>query len=102
MIRVAGSVIDACQRAEKDVTVCGEMAGSPRAFPLLLGMGLRSFSMSPAFIATIRDLARHVKITDAEAILIQSLKLRTPAEIQQLWDDYIGRVRPDLLPLLLN
>lgn len=102
VIRVVRSVIGACRTAEKDVTVCGEMAGSPRAFPLLLGMGLRSFSMSPAFIPVIRDLARHVKLAEAKDILAATLELRTPSEIQELLDDYVGRVRPEVVPLLLN
>ena len=62
-------MIGACNRAGKPVTLCGEMAGQPRAFVLLLGMGLRSFSMSPAFIPLIKDLTSHVTIADAEAIL---------------------------------
>ena len=42
------------------MTLCGEMAGAPRAFVLLFGMGLRSFSMSPAFIPTIKELTSHL------------------------------------------
>jgi phosphotransferase system enzyme I (PtsI) len=38
----------------KDVSVCGEMAGEPAFTELLLGMGLRSFSMHPSQIVTIK------------------------------------------------
>lgn len=102
VIRVLQSVIDACGEANKDVSVCGEMAGSPRAFPLLLGMGLRNFSMSPAFIPMIRDLAAHVTITDGQHLLDKTLKLRTPGDIQKLLDDYIAKVCPDAVAWLLN
>ena len=57
VIRVLHSIVATCGRAGKSVTLCGEMAGSPRAFILLVGLGLRSFSMSPAFISSIFDVA---------------------------------------------
>jgi phosphoenolpyruvate-protein phosphotransferase (PTS system enzyme I) len=38
----------------KDVSVCGEMAGDPAFTELLLGMGLRSFSMHPSQVVTIK------------------------------------------------
>ncbi len=41
--------------AGKHVSVCGEMAGDPAFTDMLLGMGLRSFSMHPAQIAAIKQ-----------------------------------------------
>ena len=49
-------------QAGKHVSVCGEMAGDPAFTELLLGMGLRSFSMHPAQIAVdqaARAASRH-------------------------------------------
>ncbi len=48
-------VISRCNAAGCDVSVCGEMAGDPAFTELLLGMGLRSFSMHPARIAAIKQ-----------------------------------------------
>jgi phosphotransferase system enzyme I (PtsI) len=39
----------------KGVSVCGEMAGDPAFTELLLAMGLRSFSMHPAQVASIKQ-----------------------------------------------
>ena len=58
VLQVLTQVIRACNNAKKPVTLCGEMAGSPSTFALLFGMGLRSFSMSPAFIPTVKELVR--------------------------------------------
>ncbi len=102
VLRVIGSVIEACRRAEKEVAVCGEMAGSPRAFPLLVGMGLQNFSMSPAFIRPIRDLASHVTMAQCTEILSETLKLRTTSEVQKLLDEYIVSVCPDATSWLLQ
>jgi phosphotransferase system enzyme I (PtsI) len=51
---VAG-VIRQAAHAGKGVSVCGEMAGDPAFTELLLGMGLRSFSMHPAQIPSIKQ-----------------------------------------------
>jgi phosphotransferase system enzyme I (PtsI) len=47
--------IDAASRAGKHVSVCGEMAGDPQFTGLLLAMGLRSFSMHPAQMPTVKQ-----------------------------------------------
>jgi phosphotransferase system enzyme I (PtsI) len=48
-------VISRANLAGKAVSVCGEMAGDPAFTELLLAMGLRSFSMHPAQIASIKQ-----------------------------------------------
>jgi phosphotransferase system enzyme I (PtsI) len=51
---VARTIEQACT-AKKAVSVCGEMAGDPAFTEVLLGMGLRSFSMHPSQISTIKQ-----------------------------------------------
>ncbi|HEY2838750.1 MAG TPA: phosphoenolpyruvate--protein phosphotransferase [Pirellulales bacterium] len=96
VLKVLNMVISACNQAGKPVTLCGEMAGQPRAFILLLGMGLRSFSMSPAFIPLIKDLTSHVTVADAEAILKQVLRLKTTNHVQRFMEEQITRLAPNL------
>lgn len=50
---VANTIAQACA-CGKPVSVCGEMAGDPTMTRLLLGMGLRSFSMHPAQILSVK------------------------------------------------
>ena len=47
--------ISQANAARKDVCVCGEMAGDPAFTEILLAMGLRSFSMHPSQIASIKQ-----------------------------------------------
>jgi phosphotransferase system enzyme I (PtsI) len=49
------STIRACIAAGKGVSVCGEMAGDAQMTRLLLGLGLRSFSMHPTQILTVKQ-----------------------------------------------
>jgi phosphoenolpyruvate-protein phosphotransferase (PTS system enzyme I) len=55
VIGLIANAIRCASDAGKGVSVCGEMAGDPAFVELLLAMGLRSFSMHPAQIASIKQ-----------------------------------------------
>jgi phosphotransferase system enzyme I (PtsI) len=102
VLRVLSNVICICSKANRSVTLCGEMAGQPLAFMLLLGMGLRRFSMSPHFIPSIKELASHLTIEQSEAILKKCLKQTTTKKIKSLLRDQLLKVAPQLEPLLTD
>jgi phosphoenolpyruvate-protein phosphotransferase (PTS system enzyme I) len=82
IFRVLRMVLDACQRTGTPVTLCGEMAGQPRSVLVLFGMGLRRFSMSPAFIPTVKELLASVTTAQAERFAHHVLQLSTNDEIR--------------------
>jgi phosphotransferase system enzyme I (PtsI) len=82
IFRVLRMVLDACQRTGTPVTLCGEMAGQPRSVLVLFGMGLRRFSMSPAFIPQIKELLSSVTTAQAERFAHHVLQLSTSEEIR--------------------
>jgi phosphotransferase system enzyme I (PtsI) len=55
VLQLVAQTVACATRMCKDVSVCGEMAGDPAFTELLLGMGLRSFSMHPSQILTIKE-----------------------------------------------
>ena len=55
VLRLVAQTIASARRVGKSVSVCGEMAGDPAFTELLLGMGLRSFSMHPSHIAAVKQ-----------------------------------------------
>jgi phosphoenolpyruvate-protein phosphotransferase len=55
------------------VGLCGEMAGDPLATPLLLGMGLDEFSMSPSAIPEIKELIRGLNTAECERMAKEAL-----------------------------
>ena len=93
---VLKNVISACNRANVPVTVCGEMAGRPKAFVLLLGMGLRRFSMSPAFVPSIKQLASQISVTESEQILQSVMKFKTTAQVKKFMTRVIEQIAPNL------
>jgi phosphotransferase system enzyme I (PtsI) len=82
IFRVLRMMVDACQRTGTPVTLCGEMAGQPRSVLVLFGMGLRRFSMSPAFIPTVKELLSSVTTAQAERFAHHVLQLSTSEEIR--------------------
>jgi phosphoenolpyruvate-protein phosphotransferase (PTS system enzyme I) len=95
VLQVLKMVIRASQDAGKPVTLCGEMAGHTLAFAVLLGMGLRSFSMSPALVPYIKEFARHLATGTAESILQRALTIRTTKGVRQYLAEELGRLVPD-------
>ncbi len=61
VLRLVAMTIRAADRAGKPVSVCGEMAGNPLATRLLLGMGLRQFSMHSAHLLRVK---REILLSD--------------------------------------
>ncbi|MDM4767967.1 phosphoenolpyruvate--protein phosphotransferase [Pelomonas sp. SE-A7] len=55
VLQLISTSISQARAAGKSVSVCGEMAGDPMFTDLLLAMGLRSFSMHPAQIPSIKQ-----------------------------------------------
>jgi phosphotransferase system enzyme I (PtsI) len=96
VLRILASVIQACEKGHTPVTLCGEMAGQPRSFTLLFGMGLRSFSMSPAFVPSIKELAQHLTVADAQQILSQALKFPTTKQVVRFMADKLAKISPNL------
>ncbi len=55
VLGLLANTIEQGRLAGKPVSVCGEMAGDPQLTRLLLGLGLRSFSMQPAQILSVKQ-----------------------------------------------
>lgn len=81
VIRLIRDIIEAAHHAGKPVGLCGELAGEPKAIPLLLGLGLDEFSMTPAAIPRAKQVIRSLSMTEAQEIARHALGLPTVAEI---------------------
>jgi phosphotransferase system enzyme I (PtsI)/phosphotransferase system enzyme I (PtsP) len=66
------------------VSVCGEMASNPAAAFLLVGLGVRTLSMSAAQLPKIKWLIRNVRLEDMQKIARASLTLRDADAIRSL------------------
>ena len=99
VLRVLSRVIRAARQVNKPITLCGEMAGQPRSFLILFGMGLRSFSMSPSFIPTVKELATHLTEAEAHQIVRRAMTYRTTAQVKKYLGDQLARLDPKIAML---
>lgn len=82
VLRLIHSVIENGHKEKIWVGMCGEMAGDKRMIPILLGMGLDEFSMSPAAILPARKIIRSLKQQDMKEIIKTILNMGTAKEIE--------------------
>jgi phosphotransferase system enzyme I (PtsI) len=77
------NVVEAGKAHGKNVSICGEMAGNPIYFPLLFGLGLREFSVSPMVILEIKEAAKKASEKKACEVARKALDMDSPEEIAQ-------------------
>lgn len=96
LLRLLNFIIQNCNDHGKPVTLCGEMAGRPRCFLPLFGMGLRRLSMSPGFIPSIKELVHRTNLQEAIQITQDILKMKTFEEIRHHLTEMIEEIWPDV------
>ena len=78
VLKLIKMTIDACYEAGIPVAMCGEMAGDPRYTRLLLGMGLREFSMHHTALQEVKSVVNNSSIASLVP-LVQELLENTEA-----------------------
>jgi phosphotransferase system enzyme I (PtsI) len=76
VIMLIQQVVKAGITTGKPVAMCGEMAGTAKYIPLLLGMGLKTLSMHPASLPEAKQLLRRLNISQLQqrtALILQNL-----------------------------
>jgi phosphotransferase system enzyme I (PtsI) len=84
VLRLVQFATEAALRLRMPVSVCGEMAANPRLTKLLLGLGLRSFSMNAAAIPRVKQAVRDANIDDCARFARRVMEQSDPAAIQQM------------------
>jgi phosphotransferase system enzyme I (PtsI) len=84
VLYLIAETIRAGERAGRPVAVCGEMAGDLAATRLLLGFGLRQFSMHPAQLLAIKQQVLRTDIAAAQGIANRILRSDDPVKCLEL------------------
>ena len=94
VLRLIQFATEAALRMRMPVSVCGEMAANPHLTPLLLGLGLRSFSMNAASVPRVKQMIRAVEIDACARFARRVMEQSDPAKIEALVADFARASAP--------
>jgi phosphotransferase system enzyme I (PtsI) len=97
ILRLILGVVVAGKQWNRPVSVCGAMASDPLAALLLLGLGVREFSMEAAAIPEIKESFRRVTLADAEAVAKEAMTCHTAEDVEHCVAAAFAPVLYDLL-----
>ncbi|MFH1710280.1 MAG: aldolase/citrate lyase family protein [bacterium] len=83
------ATIEAGRENDTPVTMCGDMASNPMAAFVLLGLGLKEFSMDPSSIDMTRHIIRNVPVKDCEELVMQLERITTPQEARVFVKEFV-------------
>jgi phosphotransferase system enzyme I (PtsI) len=83
VLRLVSQVVAAGEQESIDVAMCGEMAADPLMVPLLIGVGLKRFSMNPQAVPVIRALIRELSYRESVSMARQALRLVTARAVEE-------------------
>ena len=86
-------LVEITEKAGKDITLCGEVAGEPLYVPLLVGLGYRKLSVNPIAINLIKDIIHKLSFKDTKALVDKALNMKTAKDIRVLLEDYFSKMK---------
>ncbi|MDH4093164.1 MAG: phosphoenolpyruvate--protein phosphotransferase [Betaproteobacteria bacterium] len=84
VLQLVAHVIHAANRGRTPIAVCGEMAGELALTRLLLGFGLRSFSMHPAQLLAVKERVLRTELAAVQGAAQKILRSSDPAKTREL------------------
>ncbi len=88
VLRSIKLVLAAAERRKIPVVVCGEMAGSPAYTPILLGLGVREFSMNMNSIRRVGEVISKIAFEECFELVSRLERCRTTDEIEKTANDF--------------
>jgi phosphotransferase system enzyme I (PtsI) len=102
LLHIRRLVVEAAGAAGTPLSLCGEMAGDPTATLLLLGLGLRSLSMSPYRVPLVKKVIGAFTLDEARALATEAIELSSTTEVTALLRKRTLERVPDLEPWLTS
>ena len=84
VLRLISMTIKSSKKANIGVSLCGEMAADPASAVLLVGLGLRSLSMSASAIPAVKRALMSITMEEASSLAQQALSMNTASQVTAL------------------
>ena len=82
VLKLIAMSIEAADRKPVPISMCGQMSGSPLYTILLLGMGLRRFSVTPSAIPEVKNLCRRVTIPECQTVAERVMTMENARDVK--------------------
>lgn len=100
ILRLIKQTIKAAEKANLEISVCGEVASDPFYVPILIGMGIRNISLSPFAIPEIKKVIRSIKVSEWKVFWENNIfKIKNIQEIKNVVRKKLLEDCPDLAEL---
>lgn len=95
VLRLIQMSVDGAAKAGITATLCGQMGGNPIYAMLLIGMGLRSLSVTPSAIPELKKLCRSVSVQQCQQLAARVREMDSAWEIKRLLREQLRSILPD-------
>jgi len=95
VIRLIDMAVQTANRHGRPISMCGQMCGNPLYTMLLLGIGLRTLSVTPSAVPEVKRVCRSVSIEQCERVAAQVRTLETARDIKTYLKEELSRVFPE-------
>ena len=86
VLMLLAHTLSMAEKVNIPVSVCGELAGDPQLTRLLLGMGLRIFSMHPSQILEVKSKVLKANVSEVTPNVRRMLRLDEPGKLREALD----------------
>lgn len=97
VLKLIEMAIQAADNRSIPINCCGQMSGRPIYTLLLLGLGLRRFSVTPSAIPEVKKLCRSVTIAQCEAVAQRAMTMEHAANIKSYLKEELKKILPELV-----
>jgi len=95
VLRLIRTVTQDAHKSQIDLSVCGEMASEPEYIMLLLGIGIRTLSLTPPMIPEIKQIIRSVTMEDCNKVARKVLSMNSERHISSYLRDAARKILPE-------
>jgi len=96
VLRLVRTVIQDAYRANIGLTICGEVASEPEFIMLLMGMGVRTFSLAPPMLPEVKQIIRSVTLTSCNQLARKIMSMDSQRQIKNFLRDSTRKVLPEV------
>jgi phosphotransferase system enzyme I (PtsI) len=101
VLQVLATLATVAKAKGKPICLCGEIASDPAYATLLIGLGFRSFSVSPGRLLEVKHAIRSIRLSEAEELAGKVLPLNSTRDIKAHLQDDWSRRRPVSSPAIV-